>query len=41
MTVELRHHQLGDIGSKTMIYKRGKHIETLYVLPVIKGDNNG
>ncbi len=32
----LKHHQLGEIGSKTDITRRGKVVSVLYVLPSIE-----
>ena len=32
-TVVLHHHQLGEIGSKTELRRRGKVVSVLYVLP--------
>lgn len=36
-TVILTHHQLGEIGSKTEILKRGKVVSVHYVLPALAG----
>ena len=35
-TYVLYHHQLGEIGSKTNIRRRGKIVSVLYILPPIK-----
>lgn len=37
MTVVLKHNQLGDIGSCTIVYARGKETDRLYVLPKVEG----
>ena len=34
-TIVLIHHQLGEVGSKTDFYRRGKLSQVLYVLPAI------
>lgn len=34
-SVYLVHHQFGDVGSKTTMFKRGKEVSVLYVLPPV------
>lgn len=40
-SIFLRHHQLGDIGSCTKMFKRGKEVGCHYVLPKVKGHRYG
>lgn len=39
-TIVLHHHQLGEIGSKTEIRRRGKVVSVLYVLPRMHGSRS-
>ncbi len=39
-TIVLYHHQLGEVGSKTEIRRRGKVVSVLYVLPQMHGNRS-